>query len=50
MTFWHYIIAVLIVALVFYLACKAVIGSYFKAKRGYVNELLDKLKGASNGK
>jgi len=41
---------VLIAALILFLACKAIIGSYFKAKEGFVNKLVDKLKGANNGK
>lgn len=50
MTFWQYIGAGLIMGAVFYISCRAVIGTYFKAKEGYVNKLMDKLKGASNGK
>lgn len=47
---WNMLVPILIVALIFYLMCKAVIGSYFKAKEGFVNKLMEKLKGASNGK
>jgi hypothetical protein len=47
---WHYIGMVLIAALLLFFTCKAIIGSYFKAKRGFVDEIVDKLKGASNGK
>ena len=50
MIFLHYLSPVLIGALILFLTCKAIIGTYFKAKRGYINDLLEKLKGASNGK
>jgi hypothetical protein len=47
---WQNIGLVLIAALLLFFTCKAIIGSYFKAKEGFVNKLVDKLKGASNGK
>jgi hypothetical protein len=47
---WSYIGPALILAFLFYCLSKAVIGNYFKAKEGFVNKLVDKLKGASNGK
>jgi hypothetical protein len=48
--YWGIILPAAVVALIFYLACSATIGTYFKAKEGYINRLFDKLKGASNGK
>jgi hypothetical protein len=47
---WQYVIAVPVIALIFYAVSNAIIGSYFKAKRNFVNELVDRLKGAGNGK
>ena len=47
---WQTIGTVLLAALLLFFTCKAVIGAYFKAKEGFVNKLVDKLKGASNGK
>lgn len=50
MNSWQNIGIVLLAALILFFTCKAIIGSYFKAKEGFVNKLVDKLKGASNGK
>ena len=50
MTFWQWLYVVVLLAGIFYCVSRAVIGTYFKAKESYVNRLVDKLKGASNGK
>ena len=47
---WTLLASVLIGALILYVVCKAIIGTYFKAKESFVDKMVNKLKGASNGK
>jgi hypothetical protein len=47
---WHWVVPALIIALIFYLTARAVIGHYFTAKGGFVEKMANKLKGANDGK
>lgn len=47
---WQFVIPLAVIAMILWLACKAIIGTYFKAKGGFVDQLVEKLKGTSNGK
>lgn len=47
---WNFIVPILVIALIFVVTTKAVIGQYFKAKRGFVEDMLGKVKGANDGK
>lgn len=47
---WNWVVPALVIALIFFLTAKAIIGSYFGAKEGFVERMMTKLKGANNGK
>ena len=47
---WDYILLTGIIALICFVTAKAIIGSYFGAKEGFVERMMTKLKGANNGK
>lgn len=50
MNSWNHLLILVIAAVILWLTCKAIIGAYFKAKVGFVDDLISKLKGTSNGK
>ncbi len=41
---WAWVLPALVIALIFYLTAKASIGSYFRAKEGFVERMMSKLK------
>lgn len=41
---WQWVVPVAVIALILYVACRAIIGTYFSAKENYVTKLFDKLK------
>ena len=47
---WQWVLPVAMVALIFWVASRAIISSYFRAKEGFVDRIVDKMKGSNNGK
>lgn len=47
---WNWVVPTTVIALILYLTAKAIIGSYFGAKEGFIDRMVTKLKGANNGK
>ena len=48
--FWYGVVPVSIMALIMWFTCKAAVSIYFKAKESFVDRLIEKLKGANDGK
>jgi hypothetical protein len=50
MELWAYVPPAVLLAITLWLVCKAIFQSWFRAKEEYVDRIVNKMKGAKNGK